>query len=306
MRIVFFGYGELGATVLRGIAPHHEVLLVLTHRAEFSGLGEPDVELAAADLGLPVRYSATAREPDLHEQLRDLAPELIVSTNWRTRVPTEVLRIPERGAVNTHDALLPAYAGFGAVNWAIRNGEEETGLTVHYMAEELDTGPIITQARVKIGPHDTAGQILERLLAEYVPVTLEALERVAEGHRGEPQPPEGASFYHRIGVEDTRIDWRDSATTICDLVRGQSDPFVNAWTTHRGFRLWVKAATRPTRAHGGTPGRIVKAGYGGVVVASGGPGDGDDRGVVLLQVSTETGPPVRAIDYFTTFGEYLH
>lgn len=109
-----------------------------------------------------------------------------------------------------------------------------------------------------------------------------------------------------IGVEDTRIDWRDSATTICNLVRGQSDPFVNAWTTHRGLRLWVKAATRPTRAHGGTPGRIVKADYGGVVVASGGPGDGDDRGVVLLQVSTETGPPVRALDYFTTFGEYLH
>lgn len=306
MRIVFFGYGELGAIVLRGIAPHHEVLLVLTHPVEFSKLGEPDVELAAAELGLPVRYSATAREPDLHEHMRDLAPEVIVSTNWRTRVPSEVLRIPERGAVNTHDALLPAYAGFGAVNWAIRNGEEETGLTVHYMAEDLDTGPVITQARVKIGVHDTAGQILERLLAEYVPVTLEALNRVNAGYQGKPQPPEGASFYHRIGVEDTRIDWRDSATTICNLVRGQSDPFVNAWTTYRGLPLWIKTAARPTRAHGGTPGRIVKADYGGVVVASGGPRDGDDRGVVLLQVRTETGPPVRALDYFAAFGEYLH
>ncbi|PZG02550.1 methionyl-tRNA formyltransferase [Micromonospora deserti] len=306
MRVVFLGYGQLGATVLRGIAPHHEVLLVLTHRAEFSGLGEPDVERTAAELGLPVRFSATAGEPELHDELRRLAPEVIVSTNWRTRVPVEVLRIPEGGAINTHDALLPAYAGFGAVNWAIRNGEEETGLTVHYMAEELDTGPVIARARVKIGPHDTAGYVLERLLDEYVPVTLHALDRVRQGDRGEPQATTGASFYHRIGVADTRIDWRDKASVIYNLIRGQSDPFVNAWTTHRGLRLWVKAATRPPRAYGGTPGRIVKAEYGGVAVACGTHADGDDRGVVLLQVATETGPPVRAVDYFTTFGEYVH
>ncbi|GIE90965.1 methionyl-tRNA formyltransferase [Actinoplanes regularis] len=306
MKIVFFGYGQLGATVLRGIAPHHEVLLVLTHRADFSGLGEPDVEEAAAELGLPVRYSAGAREPELHDHLRRLAPELIVSTNWRTQVPMDVLRIPEHGAINTHDALLPAYAGFGAVNWAIRNGEEETGLTVHYMAETLDTGPVLARARVKIGPQDTADYVLRRLLDEYVPVTLEALERVAAGDLGEPQQTVGASFYHRIGAADTRIDWSDSATTICNLVRGQSDPFVNAWTTHRGLRLWVKAAVRPTRAYGGTPGRVVKAEDGGVVVACGRPADGFDRGVILLQVATETGPPVRAVDYFGTVGDYLH
>jgi methionyl-tRNA formyltransferase len=305
MRIVFFGYGELGATVLRGIAPRHEVLLVLTHRAEFSGLNEPDVEQAAAGLGLPVRYSSHAREPELHGHLRELAPDVILSTNWRTQVPAEVLSIPAHGAINTHDALLPAYAGFGAVNWAIRNGEEETGLTVHYMAETLDTGPILARARVKIGPHDTADYILERLLDEYVPVTLQALERVREGHRGEPQPAEGTSFYHRIGEEDTRIDWSDGATMICNLVRGQSDPFVNAWTTHRGLRLWIKAAVRPSRAYGGTPGRVVKADNGGVAVACGRPADGFDRGVVLLQVATDTGPPIRAVDYFTTFGEYL-
>ncbi|MEV0395165.1 methionyl-tRNA formyltransferase [Polymorphospora rubra] len=305
MKVVFFGYGQLGATVLRGIAPRHEVSLVLTHRAEFSGLGEPDVERAAAELGLPVRYSATAREPELHRLLRDLAPEVIVSTNWRTRVPPEVLRIPARGAINTHDALLPAYAGFGAVNWVIRNGEEETGLSVHYMADELDTGPVITRSVVKIGPHDTAGYVLDRLLEEYVPVTLRALDLVAQGHRGEPQPAEGASFYHRIGIDDTRIDWRDSATVVYNLVRGQSDPFVNAWTTHDGVRLRVKAATLPTRAHGGTPGRIVKADDGGVVIACGRPGDGDDRGVVLLEVATEDGPTVRAVDHFTAFGGYL-
>ncbi|GAB3157526.1 methionyl-tRNA formyltransferase [Micromonospora sonneratiae] len=299
------GYGDLGATVLRGIQPHHEVLRVLTHRTEFSGLGEPHVEQLAAELGLAVSYSAHAGEPELHQQIRDLEPELIVSTNWRTRVPAELLAIPRLGAINVHDALLPAYSGFGAVNWAIRNGEDATGVTVHFMDEELDTGPILTRAVVKIGPHDTAGYVLSKVVAEYVPSTLRALQLVEQGHRGEPQDSQGASFYHRIGVDDTRIDWNDSTTTIYNLVRGQSDPFVNAWTMHDGQRLWVKAAAPPSRCYGGTGGRIVKAGDGGVVIATGRPEHGDNRGIVLLQVALDGGPPVRAVDYFVKFGGYL-
>lgn len=299
------GYGELGATVLRGIAPHHEILHVLTHRAEFSGLGEPDVEQLAAELGLDVSYSSNAREPELHEKLRALAPQVIVSTNWRTKVPEEMLAIPELGAINVHDALLPSYSGFGAVNWVIRNGEDATGVTVHFMDAELDTGPVITRAVVKIGPHDTAGYLLGKVVAEYVPATVRALELVEQGHRGEPQDGQGASFYHRIGVEDTRIDWRESTTAIYNLIRGQSDPFVNAWTEHDGQRLWVKAATLPSRAYGGTPGRIVKSGDGGVVIATGVPEHGDDRGIVLLQVAVDDGPPVRAVDYFVKYGGYL-
>lgn len=305
MRIVFMGYGELGANVIRGIASHHEVLLVLTHRTGFSGLVEPDVEQAAAELGIPVEFSTTACEPDLGKRIHGLRPEVIVSTNWRTKIPADVLRIPLLGAINVHDALLPKYAGFGAVNWAIRNGEDVTGLTVHYMDEELDTGPIILRAVVKIGPHDTAGYVLNRLLAEYVPVTLQALELVEQGYRGELQTTEEASFYHRISIDDTRIDWRDSTTTIYNLIRGQSAPFINAWTTHDQLRLWIKAAAVPSRSYGGTPGRIVKHDGDGVAITCGRPSDRENQGIVLLQVATETGPPVRAVDYFLRLGGYL-
>jgi methionyl-tRNA formyltransferase len=305
MRLVFMGYGELGATVLRGIAPQHEVLRVVTHRTEFSGLNEPDVEQLVGELGLQLTYSARAAEPELHDQLRELAPELIVSTNWRTRVPKEVLAIPALGVINVHDALLPAYSGFGAVNWAIRNGADSTGVTVHFMDEELDTGPILTRAVVRIGPHETAGQVLTKVVAEYVPATLRALQLAEQGHRGEPQDHRGASFYHRIGIEDTRIDWSASGSEIYNLIRGQSDPFVNAWTTHNGHRLWIKVAAPSGRCYGGTPGRIVKVADDGVVIATGRPGDRDDRGVVLLQVALEDGPPVRAVDYFGSPGGYL-
>jgi methionyl-tRNA formyltransferase len=281
------------------------VVLVLTHRAGFSGLGEPDVEWAADELGIPIAYSATAAEPGLHERLRGLHPQVIVSTNWRTKVPAAVLRIPERGAINVHDALLPEYSGFGAVNWAIRNGEDISGLTVHYMDEELDTGPVILQSPVKIGPHDTAGQLLDRLVQEYVPAALCALELVEQGDRGVPQPEGTGSFYHRIGVEDTRIDWQEGARTIYNLIRGQSDPFVNAWTTHDGFRLWIKAAALPDRSFGGTPGRVVKLDGGGVAISCGRTTDRSDRGILLLQVALDGTPPVRAIDYPFPIGSYL-
>jgi methionyl-tRNA formyltransferase len=305
MRIVFFGYGELGALVLGGLLDRHEVLSVVTHRSGFTNIDEPDTERLADKAGVPVLISAAAREPELHAELTALQPEVVVSTNWRTRIPPEVLRIPGTGAINVHDALLPAYAGFGAVNWAIRNGESRTGLTVHFMDDQLDTGPVVTQTVVPIEPQDTAADVLNRLLANYVPVALAGLDLVAGGFRGEPQDPAGASFYHRIGIEDTGIDWRDSATVVLDLVRGQSDPFINAWTIHDGRRLWVRSACRPQRTHGGTPGRVVRTDNDGVVVACGGPSHGADRGVVLQEVAGEDGVPVQAVDYFTRFGERL-
>ena len=299
------GYGLLGANVLGGLAAEHDVLLVLSHRADFSGLGEPHVERMARDLGLDVEFSATAAEPSLWAKVRKVAPEAIVSTNWRTKVPIGLLRIPSLGALNVHDALLPEYRGFGSVNWAIRDGRDHMGLTVHFMDAELDTGPIVARSIVPINKHDNAGQVLDKLLAEYVPVTLRALDLVGKGHRGEPQTATGGTFYHRITLEDTRIDWRDGTTHNYNLVRGQSDPFVNAWTTHKGNRLFVKAARPPQAGWCGTPGRIVRAADNGVAVACGRRGDPDARGLILLQVQPEGGPMMRATDYFTSIGGYL-
>jgi methionyl-tRNA formyltransferase len=304
VNVVFMGYGFLGARVLQGLAHSHEVGLVVTHETQFGGLNEPDVQVAAGRLATPVALSDTASEPDLHARIAAARPDVVVSTNWRTTVPAAVLRIPRLGAINVHDALLPKYAGFGAVNWAIRNGETATGLTVHFMDEELDTGPVITHAIVEIGPHDHAGHVLEKLIAQYVPVTLKALEMVEAGHLGEPQNGDG-SFYHRVRLEDTRIDWRRDSTEIYNLVRAQSDPFVNAWTTHDGERLYVKAAALPTRGYRGTPGRVVAKVDGGIAVACGTPGRPDGRGIVLLQVQAEGGPPVRAIDSFLRPGDYV-
>ncbi|WP_052230276.1 methionyl-tRNA formyltransferase [Streptomyces sp. CT34] len=289
MKIAFLGYGEIGDTVLAGIAGKHEVSVVVTHPARFGGLQETHVVRRAAELALPLVEARHADDPHVVATLRDARPEVLLSANWRTVVPESTLAIPTLLSLNVHDALLPSYAGFGSVNWAIRNGESEIGLTVHVMAAELDTGPILWQVKVPIGAEDTATTVYRRLLDAYPGAVLTALDRAAAGVEPQPQSTEGASFYHRITEADTRIDWSQPTERLLDIVRAHSDPFVNAWCRHAGTKLFVKRATRPSRAYRGTPGHVVRHTDGGVAVVCGPSWATGSDGIILLEVQPENG-----------------
>lgn len=299
MRIVFAGFGELGATVLGALHEQHEVSLVLTHRDGFSALRGDDVEQLALKYEIPLFLSSRADEPELLALLGELSADALVSTNWRTRLPGTVLSTARLGALNVHDALLPEYAGFGAVNWAIRDGRDQTGLTVHVMDEELDTGPILLQTRVDIGPEDTATAVYTRLLAQYGPAALEALRLLEAGVTPRPQDPTAGSFGHRISAEDNAIDWTASTRQIVDLVRSQSAPFLNAWCLDGDRRLYVRRARSPVRSVRGNPGRVVAGTHDGVLVACGKAGDPLSRGVLLTHVSIDDGgEEIPATSYF--------
>ncbi len=296
MKAVFFGYGEIGATVLGPLAARHEVSAVVTHRPEFGGLGAGHVAAIAHQLGLRTLIADDlADAPEVVQALRTLAPEVLVSANWRTRVPEDVLAIPSLCPLNIHDALLPDYAGFGSVNWSIRNGETAIGLTVHVMERDLDTGPIVHTVTVPIASQDTATVVYSALLKEYPHAVLTALDRVAAGVTPVPQRA-GGSFYHRITEADTRIDWTQPTTRILDLVRAQSDPFVNAWCLLDGGKLYIKTATFPARTYRGTPGRVVAHVGGGVAVVCGHSWSPDAHGVVLLEVARPGEPAGPATD----------
>ncbi|MEU7477112.1 methionyl-tRNA formyltransferase [Lentzea sp. NPDC042327] len=299
MRIVFFGYGELGAVVLSALVEHHDVVLVLTHRTEFTGLGEPHVADLVEQHGLRSVISSNGREPELPAQLRELGADAIVSTNWRTRLPGELLTTSRLGALNVHDALLPKFSGFGAVNWAVREHESETGVTVHLMEPELDTGPVVVQRVVPIGDHDTATEVYEQVTAQYVPATLEALQKLAAGDRGTAQDASKRTFWHRITEDDTRIDWTRSTREIYDLVRGQSDPYVNAWTMLDGRKVAVKRAAPPSMGFCGTPGRVVRQADGGVAVVTG------TEGIILLEVQVDGEEARPAAEVFKKMGGRL-
>jgi methionyl-tRNA formyltransferase len=292
MKLAFFGYGELGAVVVDALD-------------EFTNLGEPHVAELVEKHSLPVYISSNAREPEIESLLADLNADAMVSTNWRTRLPGRLLGMAGLGALNVHDALLPSYSGFGAVNWAIRNGETETGVTVHLMEEELDTGPIVVQHRVPIGPHDTALEIYNAVTAQYVPATLAALGKLAAGDRGTPQVPSGRTFYHRIDADDTKIDWSEPTSRIYNLIRGQSDPYLNAWTTFDGRKVAIKSAALPDGGYCGTPGKVVRQAQGGVAVVCGQSGAPDALGIILLEVQVEGQPPAPAAEVFKKMGVRL-
>ncbi|MDC0710240.1 methionyl-tRNA formyltransferase [Stigmatella sp. ncwal1] len=303
--LMFMGFGELGAAVLEGLAAVHRVGLVLTHRPDFTGLGDNDVLRVAEAEGLPTFLSPRAAEPELIPRVAGLRPDAIVSTNWRTLVPSALLGLPRLGAINIHDALLPKYGGFGAVNWAIRNGEAETGLTVHLMSGEFDTGDIIAQERVPIGVEDTATDVYHRLLIRYPGLVLRGLSLLNEGYRGQPQDLSQSVFYHRIAPRDTRADWNQSSLELYNLIRAQSDPFLNARTDYEGSELLLKRAKLPKRAYCGTPGRLICHAEEGVAVACGGPGKVGACGIILMEVQPPGQSPIAARDFFPKMGGYL-
>lgn len=299
MKIVFAGFGELGDTVLGELVQHHEVCAVVTHQAGFTDLSDNDVEKRARVHSIPTYYSVSAREPELHEVLTRLEADLLVSTNWRTRMPAKMLGVTRLGAINVHDALLPEYAGFGAVNWAIRDGRDRTGLTVHFMDDELDTGPVINQVAINIGPDEYADSVYTRLVSLYGSTALRAIELVEGGSRGTSQTPGAGFFGHRITANDTRIDWNDSSHQIVNLVRSQASPFINAWCVDDDKHINVTRAAVPSRPVRGTAGRIVAHTDGGILVSCGRTGVADSKGIILLGVKPEgTHSPLPAVEYF--------
>jgi methionyl-tRNA formyltransferase len=189
--------------------------------------------------------------------LAPLRPDLIVSGGFPWRIPAEVLALPRLGAINLHPALLPKYRGPSAIEWAFRNGELETGFTVHRLSAEFDTGPILAQARVPIADEDDIDSLLGKLLPHVPGLLRTALERVARGEPGEPQDELQAS-YAGVFEDDWRIiDWERPAREIHNQVRswiGVRDVPKGAFAEIDGETvLVIKTRLLPDAMNGGEP-----------------------------------------------------
>ena len=141
-------------------------------------------------------------------------------SNWRTWLPPEIFSIPRLGTLNVHAALLPGYAGFAPLNWALINDEPEVGVTAHMMNAEFDAGDIVLQRCTPVTDDDTIADLFDRTLEMFVPITVDALQLVASGRTDwTPQDRRAASYFHRRCDEDNRIDWMWPARDIFNLVR---------------------------------------------------------------------------------------
>jgi methionyl-tRNA formyltransferase len=178
--------------------------------------------------------------PEWIAHLRALEPTLIFSFYYRNMICQEILDLPPLGAFNLHGSLLPKYRGRAPINWAVLKGEQETGVTLHYMVKRADAGDIVDQQAVSIGPKETALDVFHKVTAAARVVLerqIDALNRgAAPRHR---QVETEMSYFGGRKPEDGRIDWTQSASAIFNLIRAVTHPYPGAFTTARGRRLFI-------------------------------------------------------------------
>lgn len=230
---------------------------------------------------LPLLQPTDLRDPSFVQALKDLQADLFVVVAFRI-LPKEVYSLPLKGAFNLHASLLPKYRGAAPINWAIINGEKETGVTTFFLQEKVDTGSIILQARVAIGPDETAGELHDKLAQVGAEIVLQTV-RLIELDRVVPRPQDErlASQAPKIFKSDCRIPWNRTAVEVHNFVRGLS-PTPGAWTMHGDTQLKLfRTRPEPALATVAPPGTVVRRSHDTLIVQTG------EGGVSVLELQQE-------------------
>ena len=237
IRIVFMGTPEFAVPSLRALVEGgYNVVGVVTTPDRQAGRGlkvhECDVKVAARDLGIQtILQPEKLRDEEFLAALRELNPDLGIVIAFRM-LPEVVWAMPQFGTFNLHASLLPQYRGAAPINWAIINGDKETGLTTFLLNHEIDKGAIIGQVHEKIADNDTVGSLYDRLMTIGADLVLDSVNRIAEGNIIPIEQPEGDEDLRpapKIFKDDCLIDWSKNGTDIVNFVRGLS-PYPAAWS----------------------------------------------------------------------------
>ncbi len=263
MRILFMGTPEFAVASLARLLEHgYDVPAVVTVPDKPSGRGlkhaASAVKQFACSHGLAVLQPSNLRDPAFVAEVKNFNPDLIVVVAFRI-LPPEVFTTPRFGSINLHASLLPKYRGAAPIQWAIINGEKETGVTTFFLRETVDTGNIILQARLPIREDETAGELHDRLAEVGAEIVLHTV-RLIETGKASPRPQDDASATPapKIFKEDCRIDWKKSAVQVHNFVRGLS-PIPGAFTHHRGEQIKLFRGHPSDEAGRKHPGEILRA-----------------------------------------------
>jgi methionyl-tRNA formyltransferase len=303
LRIIFMGTAELSCASLEKLAQDKNfcVLAVVTQPDKPKGrdlkLTPSPVKVLAQKLNLPVLQPLKARDEPFIAELRALAPDLIVVIAYGQILPPAILDLPRHGCLNVHTSLLPKYRGAAPIQWAIANGDPETGVTVMKMDAGLDTGPIVSLRRTAILPsddsqilHDRLAQLGADLLVETIP------DYVAGKIPPQPQPAEGSTYAAKIKKEDGHIDWTQPAEKIWNRLRAFT-PWPGAFTFLKSepkphlLKIWKTEVVEKN----GRPGEILSADKSGIVVACG------EKTLQILELQREGGKRLTAEQFLAGF-----
>lgn len=261
-RIVFMGSPDFAIpTLKRLIDDGHEIAGVYTQPDREAGRGRaltpPPVKVVALEYGLPVFQPRSLRREPAVEQLRALAPEVIVVAAFGQILRRPVLDIPPRGVLNVHASLLPRWRGAAPVQAAILAGDSETGVTIMQIDEGLDTGAMLTRCTTWISDHDTGGSVTERLAELGAELLAETLPRWLAGEiTPEPQDEALATHAPRVEKDAGRLDWKLPAVDLWRRVRAYN-PWPGAFTTLNGQPLRLHEAWPLGGATSEKPGTLV-------------------------------------------------
>ncbi|MEP7248162.1 MAG: methionyl-tRNA formyltransferase [Spartobacteria bacterium] len=280
MRIVFIGTGEIGVPTLHSLlnSTEHELVGVVTQPDKPVGRAQkihaPPIKAALGSTDIPIFQPARIREDETVAALRALAPDVIVVMAYGQILPKSVLEIPKIACLNLHASLLPRHRGAAPIQAAIVAGESETGITVIYMDEGLDTGDMLLQNRLDISPNETGGSLHDRL-AECAPSALrDALAQLAQPDPPRtPQDPAHASYASKLTRDDGRIDWSEPAEIIARKIRA-FDPWPGAFTQladahDKSRNLKIFPAQLAAEDAAGDPGSISQTNDHAVLVTTG-------------------------------------
>lgn len=298
MRVVFMGTPDIAATCLRKIVEDGFAVTAVYTKPDMPKnrgmkLAMSEVKEYALTRDIPVIQPTTFKDDAVVEELRALQPDVIIAVAYGKILPARVLEIPRLGCINIHASVLPSLRGSGPVQWAILNGDTETGVTAMYMAPEMDAGDIIEIRRTPIDPAENAQSLLDRLAQIGAQLLSDTLDKL---RRGETLPRTAqdhtkATYAPMLTKELCPIDWTKSRRQILDHVRGL-DPWPVATTQIQGkrFKIYqVSPSDKTTDAAAGTLLGVTKQ---GLEVACG------DGVVTVTVLQAEGGKRMAAPDYF--------
>lgn len=260
MNIVFMGTPEFSVGCFkRLIADGHNVMAAYTQPDKPKGRGHSmmptPVKEAALECGVPVYQPTTFKDEAVIEQLKGLAPELIIVVAYGKILPQSVLSLPEHGCINIHASLLPAYRGAAPIQWCVLNGEKSTGITSMQMDAGLDTGDMLIKREIEIGENETSGELHDRLAELGAEVMSETICALENGKLSPQKQDDSLSNYaSMLSKALCPIDWSKSASEIHNQVRGLS-PWPVATTMLNGKLIKIHSSKK-LEGNGGKCGEV--------------------------------------------------
>lgn len=275
MQIVFMGTPDFSVPVLEALAgSRHQVIGVVTQPDKPKGRGGAvamtPVKEKALELGIPVYQPVKVRDPEFVQVLKDLNPDIIVVVAFGQILKKNVLELPVFGCVNIHASLLPRYRGSAPIQWAVINGEKESGVTTMMMDEGIDTGDMLEKASVELESDETGGSLHDKLSAMGAELILSTLSKIEDGTiTRTPQTNENTCYARMLKKSMGDIDWTMDAVSIERLIRGLN-PWPSAYTrwNQKTLKIWKAEALKDE--YEGTCGEVVYRDKNAIYVKTGG------------------------------------